>query len=86
MKWKCKTAGTPDARGNSCWGAGNWEGTGQHVRNAGVVLKSDPRQIITPLVLVGLGLGVGEGEGLGLSNQDMDIMDMDFCISLFPVK
>ncbi len=37
--------------------------------------NSDPRQIITPLVLVGLGLGVGEGlglgvgEGLGLGNQ-----------------
>lgn len=27
--------------------------------------NSDPRQIITPLVLVGLGLGVGEGLGLG---------------------
>ncbi len=32
---------------------------------AGVVPNSDPRQIITPLVLVGLGLGVGEGLGLG---------------------
>ncbi len=32
---------------------------------SGVVLNSDPRQIITPLVLVGLGLGVGEGLGLG---------------------
>ncbi len=35
--------------------------------------NSDPRQIITPLVLVGLGLGVGEGlglgVGLGLGNQ-----------------
>ncbi len=31
----------------------------------GVVPNSDPRQIITPLVLVGLGLGVGEGLGLG---------------------
>ncbi len=31
------------------------------------MLNSDPRRIITPLVLVGLGLGVGEG--LGLSNQ-----------------
>ncbi len=30
----------------------------------GVVLNSDPRQITTPLVLVGLGLGVGEGLGL----------------------
>ncbi len=29
--------------------------------------NSDPRQITTPLVLVGLGLGLGEG--LGLSNQ-----------------
>ncbi len=29
------------------------------------MLNSDPRQIITPLVLVGLGLGVGEGLGLG---------------------
>ncbi len=28
--------------------------------------NSDPRQIITPLVLVGLGLGVGEGLGLGV--------------------
>ncbi len=27
--------------------------------------NSDPRQIITPLVLVGLRLGVGEGLGLG---------------------
>ncbi len=40
---------------------------------AGVVPNSDPRQIITPLVLVGLGLGVGEGlglgVGLGLGNQ-----------------
>ncbi len=34
---------------------------------AGVVPNSDPRQITTPLVLVGLGLGLGEG--LGLSNQ-----------------
>ncbi len=33
---------------------------------AGVVPKSDPCQIITPLVLVGLGLGVGEGLGLGV--------------------
>ncbi len=32
---------------------------------AGVVPNTDPRQIITPLVLVGLGLGVGEGLGLG---------------------
>ncbi len=31
-----------------------------------VVPNSDPRQMITALVLVGLGLGVGEGEGLGL--------------------
>ncbi len=35
--------------------------------------NSDPRKIITPLVLVGLGLGVGEGlglgVGLGLGNQ-----------------
>ncbi len=31
----------------------------------GVVPNSDPRQIFTPLVLVGLGLGVGEGLGLG---------------------
>lgn len=35
--------------------------------------NSDPRQIITPLVLVGLGLGVWEGlglgVGLGLGNQ-----------------
>ncbi len=35
--------------------------------------NSDPRQIITPLVLVGLGLGLGLGlgvrEGLGLGNQ-----------------
>ncbi len=30
---------------------------------AGVVPNSDPRQIITPLLLVGLGLGVGEGLG-----------------------
>ncbi len=30
------------------------------------MLNSDPRQIITPLVLVGLGLGMGEGLGLGL--------------------
>jgi len=28
--------------------------------------NSDPRQIITPLLLVGLGLGVGEGLGLGV--------------------
>ncbi len=28
--------------------------------------NSDPRQIITPLVLVGLWLGVGEGLGLGV--------------------
>ncbi len=37
------------------------------------MLNSDPRQITTPLVLVGLGLGVGEGlglgVGLGLGNQ-----------------
>ncbi len=43
------------------------------VSKAGVVPNSDPRQIITPLVLVGLGLGVGEGlglgVGLGLGNQ-----------------
>ena len=32
----------------------------------------DPRQIITPLVLVGLGLVVGEG--LGLGNQVMTSM------------
>ncbi len=31
-----------------------------------VVPNSDPRQITTPLVLVGLGLGVGEGLGLGV--------------------
>ncbi len=41
--------------------------------STGVVPNSDPRQIITPLVLVGLGLGVGEGlglgVGLGLGNQ-----------------
>ncbi len=30
-----------------------------------VVPNSDPRQMITALVLVGLGLGVGEGLGLG---------------------
>ncbi len=40
-----------------------------------VVPNSDPRQMITALVLVGLGLGVGEGlglgvgEGLGLGNR-----------------
>jgi len=40
---------------------------------SGVVPNFDPRQIITPLVLVGLGLVVGEGlrlgAGLGLGNQ-----------------
>lgn len=42
-------------------------------RKSGVVPNSDPRQVITPLVLVGLELVVGEGlglgVGLGLDNQ-----------------
>ncbi len=37
----------------------------QHGFQWRLVPTSDPRQIITPLVLVGLGLGVGEGLGLG---------------------
>ncbi len=37
----------------------------QATARAGVVPNYDPRQINTPLVLVGLGLGVWEGLGLG---------------------
>ncbi len=42
------------------------------VSGASVVPNSDPRQIITPLVLVGLGLGVGGGVRIRQSGSDFN--------------